>query len=37
MSVRILIVGLRADLVDGFRGQLDLPGLEVIAGTGAAG
>jgi len=32
MAKRIMIVGLRPDLVEGFRAQLNLPGVELLAG-----
>jgi hypothetical protein len=34
MAKRIMIVGLRAGLVDEFQQQLDLPDIELIVGTG---
>lgn len=34
MTKRVMIVGLRAGLVDGFLQQLDLPDVDMVAGTG---
>jgi hypothetical protein len=34
MAKRVMIVGLRAGLVDAFRRQLELPDVELLAGTG---
>jgi hypothetical protein len=34
MTKRVLLLGLRPNLVEEFRQQLDMPGLELLAGTG---